>query len=82
MGISIKNAEVEEAIRRLAAERKVDLTEAVGLAVRNELERGHRTAAARLAAMRSVADRMAVLPLRDSRTDEAIIGYDERGLPK
>ena len=82
LAISIKNAEVEQAIRRLAAELRVDLTEAVERAVTHELARHARLRDARLARMRSIAERIAALPLRDSRSDEEILGYDELGLSR
>jgi antitoxin VapB len=81
MGISIKNTEVEAAVRQLATQRGVDLTEAIRFAVSRELERSGRETKARLRRMRAVADRVAALPLRDRRTDEEILGYDETGLP-
>lgn len=82
MGISIKNAEVEDAVRRLAVQKGVDLTEAIRLAVEHELERTQPSTEARLARMRAVADRVAALPVRDRRSDEEIIGYDDAGLPR
>ncbi len=81
MGINIKNLEVEAAVRRLATDRGVDLTEAIRLAVDNELRRSERTERGRLRRMRAIADRVAALPVRDVRTDEEILGYDEAGLP-
>lgn len=81
MGISIKNSEVEAAVRKLATQRGVDLTEAIRFAVFRELERGGREPETRLRRMRAAADRIAALPLRDRRTDEEILGYDETGLP-
>jgi antitoxin VapB len=81
MGLNIKNAEVEAAIRQLAEQRGVDLTEAVRLAVRHELERGQNGYESRLARMRMIADRVAALPLLDSRSSEEILGYDDVGLP-
>jgi antitoxin VapB len=81
MGINVKNDAVEAAIRRLAAERRVDLTEAIRLAVEAELERGSQAKHGRLRRMRAVADRVAALPLLDQRGDEEILGYDESGLP-
>ncbi len=81
MGINVKNDAVEAAIRRLAAERGVDLTEAIRLAVEAELERGSQAKRRRLRRMRAVADRVAALPLLDRRADEEILGYDESGLP-
>lgn len=81
MGLNIKNREVEAAIRQLAEQRGVDLTEAVRLAVRHELERGRNGYESRLARMRSIADRVATLPLLDSRSSDEILGYDDIGLP-
>jgi hypothetical protein len=82
MGIYIKNDAVEAAIRRLAAERRVDLTEAIRLAVEAELERGSHPNRGRLRLMRVVADRVAALPLLERRADEEILEYDESGLPR
>lgn len=80
MAINIKNAAVEQAIRKLASQLRVDLTEAVERAVNHELDRNNRVQEARLARMRAVADRVASLPIKDTRTDEEILGYDEYGL--
>ena len=80
MGINIKNPRVEAAIRRLSAERNVDLTEAIEIAVEGELRRGKHSRVARLRQMRAVADRIAMLPLRDVRSDDEILAYDEAGL--
>lgn len=81
MGINIKNPEVERAVRQLATQRGVDLTEAIRLAVKSELSRSEGIQQGRLRRMRAIADHVATLPVRDVRTDEEILGYDERGLP-
>ncbi len=81
MAINIKNAQVEQAIRKLAAQLGVDLTEAVERAVTHELARNVRVQEARLYRMKAIAERVAALPVRDARTNEEILGYDERGLP-
>ena len=81
MSLNIKNSEVVAAVRRLALERGVDLTEAIRLAVVHELEGGKHVAAARLSRMRSVADRVVALPIRDKRSAEEILGYDAAGIP-
>lgn len=80
MGINVKNARVEAAVRKLATQRGVDLTGAIGLAVDNELKRSEHRKRGRLRRMRAIADHVAALPLRDVRTDEEILGYDEAGL--
>jgi antitoxin VapB len=81
MGINIKNPEVEAAVRRLAAERGVDLTEAIRLAVSRELGRSGRVPEARLRRMRAASDRIAALPIRDRRSEDDILGYDDAGIP-
>lgn len=81
MAISIKNLDVEQAIRQLAREMGVDLTEAVEIAVKHELARTSHDTEARLARMQAIVDRVAALPILDNRSNEEILGYDEQGLP-
>ena len=82
MAINIKNPGVEAAVRKLAAQMGVDLTEAIGCAVNHELARTGRSRNSRLAKMRAIADRVAELPLLDNRTDEEILGYDPEVGPR
>lgn len=84
VGISIKHDEYERLIRQLATERGMSLTEAVGMAVRHELDRGASTVP-----RDSLADRIrraqAIIraaPILDSRTPDEIIGYNEYGVPE
>lgn len=83
MGISIKHDEYERLIRQLATHRGVSLTEAVGLAVRNELG----VAAARrdketlVEGIRRAQAIYAAAPVIDDRTPDEIIGYNEYGVP-
>lgn len=81
MGLNIKNAEVIGLVRRLARERDVDLTEAVRLAVDGELRHGRKQQASRLRKVKAIAERVAALPIRDARSADEILAYDERGLP-
>lgn len=82
MAINIKNPEIEKSIRELASKLNVGFTEAVGHAVNQELSRTNESLELRLARMRVASDRISALPLRDSRSAEEILGYDEHGLPK
>lgn len=83
MALNIKSPDVDRLARELTAATGESLTTAVETALRERLERarsGDRPAliARRLQALSSeVAD----LPVRDSRTADEIIGYDEHGLP-
>ena len=84
MALNIRNPETEklaEALARLTGETK---TEAVTRALRDRLarlrrERTHRRLADELD---EIARLCARLPVRDGRTAEEILGYDENGLPR
>ena len=84
MALNIRNPETErlaEALARLTGETK---TAAVTRALRDRLarvrrERTHRRLADELD---EIARRCARLPVRDRRTPEDILGYDENGLPR
>lgn len=84
MALNIRNKETErlaEAVARLAGETK---TEAVRLALRDRLERLRRDRSARRLAdeLDDIARHCAALPVKDARTPDEILGYDERGLPR
>jgi antitoxin VapB len=84
MALNIRNPETEklaEALARLTGETK---TAAVTRALRDRLarvrrERTHRKLADELD---EIARQCARLPVRDRRTPEDILGYDENGLPR
>ncbi|WP_288456022.1 type II toxin-antitoxin system VapB family antitoxin [uncultured Sphingomonas sp.] len=79
MGISIKHEEIERAIRRLASERGLSLTDAIGLAVRHELERSEDRPPLR-ERIRRIQERVAARGVTFVDDDD-VIGYDENGLP-
>lgn len=83
MGINIKHEAYEQAIRRLASEQGVSLTDAIGLAVLNELDRRERQAhsADLMTRLREVREHFAAAPVLDPRPYREIL-YDEDGLPK
>ena len=83
MGINIKHDAYEQAIRELAASRGLSLTDAIGLAVRNELNRDRQKerAADFRHRVREAQAIFAVAPVLDPRTPDEILGYDEHGLP-
>ncbi len=83
MALNIRNAEAErlaEAVAKLTGETK---TEAVTRALRDRLARLRRERSGRRLAdeLDDIARHCASLPVRDSRSADAILGYDERGLP-
>lgn len=83
MALNIKNEEADRLARDLAELTGESLTDAVIASLRERLEResgrvqhyGVREDVAR------IQQRIANLPRLDDRTDDAIIGYDEAGLP-
>lgn len=84
MGLSIKNDETEQLVRELARRKGVGVTSAINLAVRNELAITpplKKDPAAILAAVRKIQERVAKLPILDSRSADEILGYDDNGLP-
>jgi antitoxin VapB len=84
MSLNIKDQRTTELVRRLASLTGENLTEAVRIAVqerlrRVEVKRGEgRQLAARLD---EIARHCAALPVRRIRTENEILGYNERGLP-
>jgi len=83
MDVHIQREAHEEAIRKLAASRGLSLSDAIGLAVCNELERD-REKLRRTEYFERVREAQAIFaaaPLLDPRTPDEIIGYDEHGLP-
>ena len=85
MALNIKDQDTHALARRLAAATGESLTEAVRTAVAERLTRVERAAgradddlAARLNA---IARHCGSLPVQGTRTEDEILGYDERGLP-
>ena len=84
MSLNIKDAETDTLARELAQATGETITTAVTVAVRERLERlragrsPHRLADE----LDEIALRCAALPLLDERSEDEILGYDERGLPR
>jgi antitoxin VapB len=84
MPLNIRNKQAEElagALAKLTGETK---TEAVTQALRERLQRVRRARAKRRLAdeLDDIALHCSSLPVRDRRSAEEIIGYDENGLPR
>ena len=79
MALSIKNPEADDLARELAARTGTGLTEAVLLALREQLRRTPRTQEADLATeLLAIGARCSALPVLDPRTAEEILD-DEAG---
>jgi antitoxin VapB len=83
MALSIKHPEADRLARELAACTGESLTEAVLNSLRERLLREQgRTKGPRLRdELQAIRKRCAALPVLDDRRPEAILEYDEHGLP-
>ncbi|MFP5377917.1 MAG: type II toxin-antitoxin system VapB family antitoxin [Acidimicrobiia bacterium] len=83
MALSIENDEADRLARELAATTGETLTEAVVAALRERLagERARQGASA-ANRLRRLAAEVAEPERLDDRPPEAIVGYDEHGLPR
>jgi antitoxin VapB len=82
MALNIKDPEADQLARRLATLTGESITLAVKTAVRQRIEREERERGkATVEELLAIARRIAEAPNRDDRTDDEILGYDERGLP-
>ena len=84
MALNIRNPETERlagALAKLTGETK---TEAVTRAIRDRLARLRRERSGRRLSdeLDDIALHCARLPVRDARTADEILGYDEHGLPR
>ena len=84
MALNLKNPDVEQLARALAAETGESLTEAVRRALEERLEslRRRRAHAATYARVEAIQAMVRELPVRDQRSEDEILGYDERGVPR
>ena len=83
MSINIKDPDTDRLARELADATGETITHAVGVAVRDRLERVRAQLRGRRLAdeLDEIAKRCAALPARDTRPEDEILGYDERGIP-
>lgn len=84
MALNIRNPEAERLAAALAKLTGESKTEAVTQALRDRLARVRRERSQRRLAdeLDEIARHCARLPVRDPRTPDDTLGYDERGLPR
>jgi antitoxin VapB len=84
MALSIKHPEADRLARELAERTGESLTGAIINALRERLRREQgRVRSPRLRdEIRAIRQRCAALPIKDHRSTDEILGYDERGLPR
>ena len=83
MSLNIKNEETHQLAAQLAQLTGETLTRAVTIALKERLarEKRRRNRTGVAAALMQIAQRCASRPVLDDRSPEAILGYDEHGLP-
>jgi len=83
MALSIKNPQADRLARELAELTGEGLTEAVMNALKERLrrERGRAYPAPLREELATIRERCSRLPVRDPRSAEEIIGYDDAGVP-
>ena len=82
MALSIKDPEADRLAREVAKATGETLTAAVVESLRERLVRVRRARRAHLAdELLKIGERCAGLKVEDSRSADAILGYDDRGLP-
>ena len=84
MALSIKSAEVERKVRKLAAATGESITAAISIAVDEQLKREERKRESKqflIDDLMAIADHCASLPVLDDRSEDEIMGWDENGLP-
>jgi antitoxin VapB len=84
MALSIKHPEADRLARELADATGETLTEAIINALRARLKREQgRVRPPRLRDdIRAIRQRCAALPVKDHRSADEILGYDEKGMPR
>lgn len=84
MALNIKDPATDELARRLAAATSESITVAVRVAMEERLariERSHRVDARRTRLDRYI-ERARARTVLDDRSPDAVLGYDEHGLPR
>lgn len=84
MALSIKDPETDRLARALAEATGESITEAIRRALEERLVReSERVSYERMRTdVRRVQERIASLPVLDSRSADDLLGYDEHGVPK
>jgi antitoxin VapB len=83
MALSIKDPEADRLARAVARETGETLTAAVIQSLRERLARVRKPRGRALSGvLLEIGQRCAALPIRDGRSAEEILGYDDRGLPR
>jgi antitoxin VapB len=82
--LNIKDPEVYQLARQLAALTGQTLTDTVRTALREQLSRTRNAQPDQLCIdkLREISDRCAARPIVDRRSNDELVGYDKFGIPK
>jgi antitoxin VapB len=84
MALSIRNPKAEKLARELAAESGETITKAIIHALEERLERfrGRSTTVDLMEEILKISKRCSVIPDKDQRSADEILGYDNVGVPQ
>jgi antitoxin VapB len=84
MAINIKDDQTDHLAREVAKQTGESLTEAIRVSLEERLRRlsGRRRVPSRMEKLYEILARVDSLPRLDDRSEDEILGYDERGLPR
>lgn len=81
MAINIKDPETDRLVRELATRMGVSITEAIKVAVQDQLSRTRPRADVVFSEIQAIIDRGRTRPMLNDLTEDEILGYDEFGIP-
>lgn len=81
MAINIKDPETDRLVRELATRMGVSITEAIKVAVQDQLSRTRPRADIVFSEIQAIIDRGRTRPMLNDLTEDEILGYDEAGIP-
>jgi antitoxin VapB len=84
MALNIKDETTDKLAREVAERTGESITEAIRIALQERLQRlsGRQKAASQREKLYEILQRVDALPRKMDLTDDEILGYDERGIPR
>lgn len=81
MALNIKDPETDRLARQLADRLNTSITEAIKVALRDQLARTRPRMDIAYAEIVAIGERGRTRPILDHRSEDEILGYDESGIP-
>lgn len=79
MALNIKSRETEKVVRELAKRTGLSITDAIHQAASEKLDALNDDREKRRQALYEIIERGKTIPILDSRTDDEILGYNDKG---